>query len=87
MIQHEGNGLLAVNDNVASYITNLERVIEDQTFRERLGVVARQTIEDRYTDIHIARQSLAYYAQGAGQGIVTAGEVIAGDRLGEKFAE
>ncbi len=87
LIQDGQNGLLTPNEHAPSYIANLERLIEDQPLRERLGVAARNTIEDRYTDIHIARQSLAYYAKGVCQGMPTAGEAIGTDRLGEKCAE
>ena len=87
LIQDGQNGLLTPSEHALSYIANLERLIEDQPLRERLAVAARKTIEERYTDIHIARQSVAYYANGACQDIPTVGEPIGADRLAEKCAE
>ncbi len=87
LIQDGQNGLLTPNEDADSYVANLQRLLEDQPLRERLGQAARHTIEDRYTDIHIARQSLAYYANGACQEVPTAGEAIGAERLSEKCAE
>jgi len=86
LIQDGENGLLAANEHADSYIVNLQRLLEDQPLRERLGKVARKTIEDRYTDLHVARQSLAYYTQGAGQGMYKMSENITADGVGGKYA-
>ena len=87
LIQDGQNGLLTTNENPDSYIANLQRLIEDNVLRERLGGAARKTIEAKYTDMHVARQSLAYYINEACQGISIVPDAIGADRLGEKFAE
>ncbi|MFO1052836.1 MAG: glycosyltransferase family 4 protein [Planctomycetota bacterium] len=61
MIQDGRNGMLARNDDVKSYITALEKVIEDKALRERIGAEARRTIVQRYTDVGIARQTVDVY--------------------------
>jgi glycogen synthase len=63
LIRDGENGLLAHNGNPASYIACLERLIDDNSFRERLGAAARRTIEDSYTDVRIARVSTDYYLE------------------------
>lgn len=87
LIRDGQNGLLTSNEHVDSYVANLQRLIEDQPLRERLGVAARQTIETRHTDLHIARQSLAYYANEACQELTIVGESLEVNRLGTKYAE
>ncbi len=61
LIQDGVNGLLAENDNAQAFITALERVIEDEALRERLGSAARQTVENRLTDVGIAQKALDVY--------------------------
>jgi glycosyltransferase involved in cell wall biosynthesis len=61
LIRDGENGLLARNNDPASYIASLERLIEDDALRKRLGSAARRAIEDTYTDIHIAQLSIDYY--------------------------
>lgn len=87
MIQHEHNGLLASNENVASYISGLERVIEDRALRDRLGKKARQTIESEYTDLHIGRQSLAIYGHGQTLPDPKVEHSSGADHFDERFAE
>jgi len=57
------NGLLAHNKDVASFISKLEELIEDNSLRERLGTAARKTIKESFTDIQIARLSADYYKE------------------------
>jgi hypothetical protein len=40
-------------------------MIEDPGLRERLGSAARRTVEERYHDAVIARQSLETWTEGA----------------------
>ncbi len=61
IIQNNQNGLLAINNDTKSYIAKLENIIEDEALRKQLGQAARSTIENQFTDIHIARQSLKHY--------------------------
>jgi len=61
LIQDGQNGLLAHSGDTASFIAKLEQLIEDQAMRERLGIAARQTIEQSFTDVYIARLSSDYY--------------------------
>jgi len=63
LIDDGRNGLLAENQNTAGYIEGLEKLIEDATLRARLGKAARQTIQESYSDIHIANLSTDYYLQ------------------------
>ena len=58
LIQHEQNGLIAKSGDAQAFVRQLVRMIEDRPLRERLGAAARRTIEERYTDVFIARQSL-----------------------------
>ncbi len=63
LIRDGENGLLACNDDSVSYITNLERSIEDDVLRRRLGSAARRTIEESFTDTNIASKSTEYYIE------------------------
>jgi glycogen synthase len=68
LIQDGKNGLLARNEDPASYINRLEQLIEDGDLRERLGKAARHTIEESFTDVHIARLSTEYYLECLNRG-------------------
>ena len=57
------NGLLARTGDAASFVRQLERVIEDRALADRLGAAARRTIEDSFTDVDVARSSVAYYRE------------------------
>ena len=63
LIRDGENGLLACSENPAAFITCLERLIDDQALRERLGGAARRTIEESHTDVAIARLSTEYYQE------------------------
>jgi glycosyltransferase involved in cell wall biosynthesis len=67
LIRHEENGLLANFDDVATYTAHMSRLIEDSSLRERLGNAARQSIEQSFTDVHIAEKTVQYYRQSLGQ--------------------
>lgn len=58
LIDHDHNGLLATSDDAASFVTELSRLVEDRNLRERVGEAARQTVEDRYTDMAVAQQTV-----------------------------
>ena len=79
LIRDGENGLLARNEDPASYIACLERMIEEPALRERLGAAARRTIEESHTDTRIARISAEYYLEcvnnGAGAEIETGREI------------
>jgi len=61
LIADEVNGLLARNDDSQSFIAALERMIEDPELRRTLGSKARETVEERLTDVAIARRAAAFY--------------------------
>jgi glycosyltransferase involved in cell wall biosynthesis len=61
LIQDGVNGLLARSEVAASYIQQLDRLIEDAELRRRLGDAARRSVEMKYTDDEIARQTVAVY--------------------------
>ena len=63
LIQDGQNGLIAKSGDAQAFVTQLERAIEDPALRERLGAAARRTIEERYTDTGIARQSLDHWSK------------------------
>jgi glycogen(starch) synthase len=67
LIEHGRNGLLANAGDPASYVTQLEKVIEDPQLRERLGAAARQSVEQRYTCDRIARLTTKVY-EASGNG-------------------
>lgn len=68
LVEDGVTGLLARSGDAASYVAQLERVIEDRVLRERLGAAARQRIEASFTDVHIAAQSVALYRECAASG-------------------
>jgi glycogen synthase len=63
LIRDGENGLLAHSEDPASFVTCLERLIEDQALRERLGGAARRSIEKSYADVAIAKMSTDYYKE------------------------
>ena len=58
LIEDGVNGLLAKSGDPAAFARQIERLIEDPGLRARLGAEARRTVERRYTDVGIAKQSL-----------------------------
>jgi hypothetical protein len=67
LIRHDENGLLARNEDVASYTECIERLLEDRRLRERLGAAARRTVAESYTDVRVAEASLAFYRECLGR--------------------
>jgi glycogen synthase len=61
LIEGGANGLLAKSENATAFVCQIERLLEDASLRDRLGCVARRTVEERYTDVRIAQQSLDHY--------------------------
>lgn len=63
LIRDGENGLLAKSGEAAGFARALDRLIEDAPLRERLGAAARRAVEQRYTDVGIAQQSLDVWTQ------------------------
>lgn len=63
LIRNDENGMLAHSEDVVSYITCLEQLINNNPLRKRLGNAARRTIEESFTDVYIARKSTDYYLE------------------------
>jgi len=61
LIEDGANGLLAKSEDSLAFVRQIERLLEDASLRDRLGYVARRTVEERYTDVRIAQQSLDHY--------------------------
>jgi glycosyltransferase involved in cell wall biosynthesis len=61
LIAHGVSGLMAPADQPMRFVDALSELIESRGHRERLGTAARQTVEDRFTDELVARQSLEVY--------------------------
>ena len=62
LIVDRENGLLARTGDPQSFVLRLEELIEDGNRRERMGAAARRTVEERLTDIEIARRTADLYA-------------------------
>jgi glycosyltransferase involved in cell wall biosynthesis len=61
LIEDGANGLLAKSQDAPAFVRQIERLLEDASLREQLGRAARRTVEERYTDVRIAQQSLDHY--------------------------
>jgi glycosyltransferase involved in cell wall biosynthesis len=61
LIEHEISGLLAKTGDPQSYISAIERLLEDEVLRDRLGTAARRRIEESFNDRHIAKISTDFY--------------------------
>jgi glycogen(starch) synthase len=61
LIQDGVNGLLAKNDDSASFVERLRTVVADPGLRERLGSAARAEVEARLTDTKVAQRILDTY--------------------------
>jgi len=61
LIEDGANELLAKSEDAPAFVRQIERLLEDASLRDRLGYVARRTVEERYTDVCIAQQSLDHY--------------------------
>ena len=63
LIQDGVNGLLARSEDTQSYVSCLERLLEDEALRDRIGAAARRTVESAFTDVQIASRSVDYYRE------------------------
>lgn len=61
LIDNGRNGLLADSGDPASYVRAIERLIEDDALRRRLGAAARATIESRHNHTTVAEQAVGVY--------------------------
>jgi glycogen(starch) synthase len=61
LIEHGGNGLLADPGDPGSFIEQLRTILMDDSLRRRLGQAARKTVEEKFTDDRVARQSASFY--------------------------
>jgi glycosyltransferase involved in cell wall biosynthesis len=68
LIEDGVSGLLARSGDVDSFVSCLERLIEDRSLRERLGTAARRRVADFHGDVAIAERSLAFYRECASAG-------------------
>ncbi|MGH7150642.1 MAG: glycosyltransferase, partial [Planctomycetota bacterium] len=66
LLRHEVDGLLAHTGNPSSYVEHLDRLLADEELRRRLGASARRRVEERYTDVEVARRSLLFYEHALG---------------------
>jgi glycosyltransferase involved in cell wall biosynthesis len=62
LIRHRETGLLARNNDAASFIQALEEALEDRALRERLGAAARRHATANLTDLAVARRTVELYA-------------------------
>ena len=53
VIQHDENGLLVRTDE--EWLTNIGRLVQDATLRQRLGTAGRRTVEQKYSKQYAAR--------------------------------
>ena len=63
LIQHGTNGLLAQTGSPESFAAQLETLIDNEPLRRALGNAARRTVEQRYSDMHIAGITGEVYRQ------------------------
>lgn len=61
LIAHRENGLLARSGDAESFVQQLEELVEANDLRERLGAAARATVQQRLTDIDVARRTADLY--------------------------
>ena len=61
LVEHGVTGLLATSEDPASYVEQLNRLIEDPALRQTLGVAARRSVEENFMDTHIAELTVDAY--------------------------
>lgn len=76
IVEDGKNGLLARNGDVDSYVSCLQRLIEDRLLTEQLGEAGRQTTERSHTDVRIATLSTRFYLQHIGREPLTKAEPV-----------
>jgi glycosyltransferase involved in cell wall biosynthesis len=67
LIRDGQNGLLAEAGVSGPFISAIERLILDPRLRQRLGRAARKTVEESFTDLHMARSTAQYYRECLGR--------------------
>ena len=67
LVVDRANGLLARSGDATSFAQRIEELIDGKALRQRLGEAARQTVEQRLTDVVVARRIAALYAQLLGR--------------------
>jgi len=68
IVQHEVTGLLVPPRDEVAVAAALRRLLGDAALRERCGAAARRLVESGFTQPHVARQTLALYAELGGLG-------------------
>ena len=63
LIADRTNGLLARSGDAESFAQAIEELVEARALRERLGAAARRTVEQRLTDIEVARRISDVYGR------------------------
>jgi glycosyltransferase involved in cell wall biosynthesis len=58
LVDDEVEGLLAATGDAEAFRVALRRLVDDAPLRERLGRAARRAVEERYTDVAMARRSV-----------------------------
>jgi len=66
VIQHNGNGLLVPIRSPGAIVTAIERLVDDQQLRARLGLAARHDAQTRYTWEAVGRPVREAYERLAG---------------------
>ena len=61
LITHRENGLMAPSDHPAGFVDALSELIDTPSLRDSLGAAARRTVEARFTDVIVARDSVEIY--------------------------
>lgn len=61
LVEHRGTGLVVPADDEDSFVEALTELIDDAALRERLGAAARRAVEDRFTDVAMARRSVVIW--------------------------
>jgi glycosyltransferase involved in cell wall biosynthesis len=61
LIRDGVTGLLARSGSAASYVQQIERLLDDDRLRARLGAAARQSVEASFSDVHVARVAVDQY--------------------------
>jgi len=62
LIADRANGLLARTGHAGSFSERVEELVESRGLRERLGAAARHTVEQRLTDVQVARRLCDLYS-------------------------
>jgi len=61
LIADGANGLLARSGDCGAFAARIDELIDNRDRRDRLGAAARRTVEQRLTDVEIARQTVDLY--------------------------